>query len=68
MLFFLIVLETMTKFLIFSLTFSHNYPERHRDSTFLFDLLKNTIYFFILGKKKTLKVAKKFDSLFIKGI
>ena len=53
MLFVLILLETMAKILIFSLTLSHNYPERHRDSIFLFNLLKNTLPFFILGEENT---------------
>jgi len=57
-------LETMAKILIFSLNLSHNYPKRHRDSIFLFNLLKNTLYFFILGKKTLKENSLLFYTIF----
>ena len=61
-------LEKMTKVIMYSLTLSQNYPERHNNGTFLYILVKITMYFYLFDQKNTLKVTKKQHFLFKKGI
>ena len=61
-------LKKNAKIIIHSFIQSKIYPEKQKNSTYLFDLVKITMYFYISGEKNTLKVTKKLHFLLKRGI